>query len=246
VYAILILLAPVCKKNADSITINDSGLAPPSVNPNSFLSSANYDKLVIEIQYVAGFAPSDETVSNISTFLQQRVNKSVGVGVVQNAVPSPGKSSYSMADIMSFESHNRTWLTSGSTLTAYVFFADGDYADTSGSKSKVLGVTYRSGSIVIFEKTIRAFSGGLTQPAVATLESIVLEHEFGHVLGLVNNGSSMQTSHQDTANGKHCDNKNCLMYYLAETSDVVANLVGGKIPDLDANCLSDLKANGGK
>jgi hypothetical protein len=36
------------------------------------------------------------------------------------------------------------------------------------------------------------------------------------------------------------------MYYATETTDVLGFLVTGNIPALDANCINDLKVNGGK
>jgi hypothetical protein len=54
----------------------------------------------------------------------------------------------------------------------------------------------------------------------------------------------MVTNHK--ANGNHCSNQDCLMYYAAETTDILGFLVTGNIPTLDANCISDIKANGGK
>jgi hypothetical protein len=245
---LLFLLAVVtaCKKDSDSATISDTALNPPGVSANSFLASGSYDKLIIEVQYVNGSGPSPSTITDVVSFLQAHLNKPSGITVTQKAVASPGKSVYSLADIMAFESHNRTQLTKDKTLTAYVFFADGDYSETVSSSSKVLGFAYGKGSIAIFEKTIKSFSGGLTQPPSGTLETTVLEHEFGHVVGLVNNGTAMQAQHQDTAHGQHCSDKDCLMFYQAETSDVIANLIGGAVPALDPNCNNDLKANGGK
>lgn len=245
---IFIFVVAACKKNADSVTINDTGLNPPGVTPNSFLAFDKYDKLIVEVQYVAGFEPSQDAIHNLSTFLQTYLNKPGGIGIVQKVVPSPGKSTYTLADIKDFESHNRTQLTrdKDKVLAAYILFVDGDYADTAGSSSKVLGVTYRVGSMVIFEKTIKSFSGGLSQPPTAALETVVTQHEFGHVMGLVNNGTAMLNAHQDTVNGRHCNNKDCLMYYQAETNDVLASLIGGTLPSLDANCVNDLRANGGK
>ena len=40
--------------------------------------------------------------------------------------------------------------------------------------------------------------------------------------------------------------RTCLMYYATETSDIFGLLVTGNIPTLDAQCLADLHANGGK
>ena len=219
--------------------------ADNKVNPEHFLSDDKYEKLIVEIQYVSGYAPSSTSVNNLKTFLEERLHKPGGISIVQTAISSPGKSIYTMDDIRAIEESNRTQHTNGKTLTAYFFFADGDYAGNSGS-SKVLGIAYEGSSMVIFEKTVKDHSGGLTQPPVATLESTVLLHEFGHILGLVNNGTSMQAAHQDEAHGHHCNNQNCLMYYTAETTDILANLTGGNVPGLDQKCIDDLRANGGK
>ncbi len=241
-YAILLLLAAASGCQKDSVTNNSS---PTNAIPNDFLSTSNYDKLIVEIQYLNGFAPTAAAISNLNTFLQMRLNKSAGITIVQKIISSPVKSAYTLAEIQAIENVNRTQKTSGKTLTAYFFFADGDYSANSGS-SKVLGIAYGSSSMVIFEKTIRDFAGGVTQPPLTTLESTVIHHEFGHILGLVDNGTPMQVAHVDASHGKHCDDQNCLMYFAAETSDIVGNVVGGNIPALNTNCLNDLKGNGGK
>ena len=231
----LSLFLTECKK--DKVDINDS------LTPRDMLSADKYDKLIVEIDYVTGFQPTAGTLDNLKTFLEQRLNKPGGITFVQTAIASPGKSSYSFSDIKAIENSNRSEATSGSTVTAWFVFLDGDYAENSGS-SKVLGIAYGTSSMAIFEKSIHEYSGGLGEPSQTVLETTVINHEFGHTLGLVNNGTGMATAHQ--ANGAHCNNKDCLMYYTAETSDVIANLIGAGIPVLDANCINDLKANGGK
>ena len=234
----ILLAATGCHKESVSVSNNN-------IVPNDFLSDKKYDKLVVEIQYVSGNAPAAATLDNLQTFLQQRLNKSSGISITQNAIPSPGKTAYSLDDVQNIEKASRTQTTNDKTLTAYFLFVDGDYASNSGN-SKVLGFAYGSSSMTIFEKTIKGLSGGIGQPTVTVLESTVLLHEFGHILGLVNNGTPMQAAHQDVPHGKHCDDQNCLMYYTVETSDVVANLVGAGIPALNTSCLNDLKSNGGK
>lgn len=223
----------------------DDPVAERSINPNSFLSEKDFDKLVVEVQYVKGFQPKAESLEKLKTFLEQRLHKPAGIELIQNQVASPGKKAYSLSDIREIEDTNRKEQHNGKTLTAYFFFADGDYASNSGN-SKVLGIAYGSSSMVIFEKTIQDFSGGISQPSTSMLETTVIKHEVGHILGLVNNGTPMQAEHQDEAHGRHCTDKNCLMYYTVETSDFVANLVGGSIPELDAECIKDLRGNGGK
>src|SRR5260221_11337702 len=237
-FLILLLAAAGCHKESVSVPNNN-------IVPNDFLSDKKYDKLVVEIQYVTGNAPTSATLNNLQTFLQQRLNKSAGITITQNAIASPGKWSYSLADVQAIEKANRTQSTNNKTLTAYFFFADGDYASNSGS-SIVLGFAYGSSSMVIFEKTIQGLSSAIGQPTVTSLETTVVLHEFGHTLGLVNNGTAMQAAHQDTPHGKHCDDQNCLMYYVVETIDIAGNIMGGNIPVLNLNCINDLKGNGGK
>lgn len=235
---ILPLLVAGCSSDSDM------GSTVP-ISPGSFLSSSTYASLVIELVSVNGFSPSAATVDNLKTFLLARLNKPAGITIMQSTMASPGKTVYNLNDIKSIENAERKQKPSGTTLTAFVLVLDGDYEGNSGS-SKILGLAYGGSSMSLFEKTIQAFSGGVGEPTVTTLETTVIEHEFGHVLGLVNNGSSLQSAHQDGANGKHCTNQNCLMYYSVETSDVVASLLGGSVPALDAACLADLQANGGK
>jgi hypothetical protein len=229
-----------CKKDS-----KNPGNDEITVNPNDFLSSSNFKKLTIQIQFVNGLQPDANSVSHLKTFLEQKLNKPNGIDFVYRSMPSPGKSTVALNDVASYENLNRIIHHNGSEITAYICFIDGDYAENNGN-SKVLGIAYGPSSMVIFEKTIRDLSGGLLQPSVMTVETAVSEHEFGHILGLVNNGTALTINHQDVPHGKHCNNTNCLMYYASENSDLIANLTGNNIPVLDANCLNDLKGNGGK
>ena len=129
----------------------------------------------------------------------------------------------------------------GSQLGVYFLYTDGGYTE-----GNVLGIAFRNTSMCIFGKTIHDNSGGIGQASRTKLESTVLEHEAGHILGLVDVGTAMQTNHKDAGHGSHCNNTNCLMYYSSETTDVLGFLITGSIPTLDANCKADLKANGGK
>jgi hypothetical protein len=239
IFVLLFLIT--CKKEGGLF----SGHADQNAIPRDFLSSAKYDKLIIDLVYVNGYAPDAATITNVQAFLGQRINKPGGISVVQTAINPTGISAYSVNDIKKVESEKRTKHSSGSTLTAFIFFADGASSDDSNN-SKILGVAYGSTSMAIFSKTIKSYSGGIGQPSVSMLETTVTEHEFGHLFGLVNNGTAMQSNHQDVSNGRHCSVKFCLMYYATETSNVVSNLLGGGIPELDSQCKADLKANGGK
>ena len=108
---------------------------------------------------------------------------------------------------------------------------------------KVLGEAHRASSMVVFQGTINSLSGGIGQPSAETVESTVVAHEFGHVLGLVNISTPMVQNHEDAQHPKHDVNDKCLMYYANNSNAGLANLLGGgAIVDFDANCRADMLA----
>jgi hypothetical protein len=227
-----------CKKDPKALFYTEE-------KPHNFLSNDTYKKLIVQIDYVAGYEPTQTALSHLKAFLEQRLNKSSGIEFNLGGIASPGQTTLSLSEIQALEKKNRRLYTKEDVITAYILFADADYNENTSSE-QVLGLAYGTSSMVIFDKTIRNLSGGITQPPVSTVEATVSEHEFSHILGLVNNGTSMVNSHQDEANGRHCNNSNCLMYFEAETSDLIGNLLGSAIPTLDNHCVEDLRANGGK
>lgn len=214
---------------------------------NDLLSAQNYPKLIVEIQYIEGFAPTSQTISNLKTFLEQRLNKPDGIVIIDAAITVQATKPYSLEEISEIENQNRTQYNSSDQIAAYYFFADGGFEDDT-DQSKTLGIAYWNTSMVIFEKTIQDLSNDPLEPAREVLETTVTTHEFGHILGLVNNGTPMLTDHQDEAHGPHCDVEDCLMNWQAEASQNIGNLIGGggSPAQLDLQCLDDLQANGGK
>lgn len=248
-FLLFVVFFPGCKEDEVGLPDGNDTEEPPvegrSIVPKDFLSDADFEELIVEVQYVEGYQPTARSLTNLKAFLEKRLHKPAGITIMQHAMSSPGKAAYTVEDVRAIEKAGRTEKNTDKTLTAYFFFADADYASNSGD-SKVLGIAYGASSMVIFEKTVRDFSGGLAQPAVTTLETTVIHHEFAHILGLVNNGTAMQEAHQDIAHGRHCVQENCLMYYTAETTDIIGNIIGGNIPQLDASCIADLQGSGGK
>jgi len=213
---------------------------------SDLLEGTNFNELFLEIFYVSGLKPEQSTLDNFENFLSQRLNKPAGISMKLTEIPSPGKDVYSITDIRSLEDEIRTAYNQDGTLKVFGLFIDGEYSENTDNGS-VLGVAYRNTSFVLFEETVKGFSGQPLAPSTTVLETTVLDHEFGHLLGLVNAGTPLQSAHQDEQHGRHCTADNCLMYWTAETGEGLINMVsGGTIPELDAACLADLQANGGK
>jgi len=208
------------------------------------LAATKYTKLEIEILYVKNFRPATQTITNLQNFLEDHLHKPGGITITQREINSPGISPYDINEITKLEDFYRTKYNNGSTLALYLFFADGNATGDTAS-SFTLGTAYRNTSFVLFENTVKNNSGGLGQPSTVNLETTVILHEMGHLLGLVNLGSPMQTPHLDVAHDKHCNDDTCLMYWEAENNGALGMILGG-VPNLDTNCLNDLIANGGK
>ena len=242
---LLLCINNSCTKTEGGITtlpsINSDNNKIVGASAKDLLSSNIYTAVKIEIQYMPGFAPDATALNNLTSFFNNLVNKPGGVSVVQTQIVGSGKAVLSINDIAAIEKNNRTAYTSGNQLAVYFLYTDGAY-----SEGNVLGVAYRNTSMCIIGKTIHDNSGAVGQVSRTKLETTVLQHEMGHILGLVDLGSNMQTNHKDSPHGNHCTNTNCLMYYASETTDALGFLLTGAIPTLDSNCSADLHANGGK
>ncbi|MFT7297299.1 MAG: hypothetical protein ACI81S_000781 [Sphingobacteriales bacterium] len=209
------------------------------------LNDADFKSVLLEVQYIAGSRPTTGTIDNLTSFMEEHLNKPQGLEIQLREIPSQGKTSFSVNDIRAIEDNNRTVFNDGTRLGVYMLFINGNHNEDNDN-GKVLGVAYRNTSTVIYEKTIKENAGGFGQPTLEKLETSVAWHELGHIMGLVNVGTPAQSNHQDVAHGHHCDVEDCLMYYAVETGAFIDNLVGSPIPTLDAQCKADLKANGGK
>ena len=234
-----------CKK--DKGPISDYPPNPYSHNlvagasAKEFLSGTNFTSLRIEIQYMPGFQPDPVSINLLVEMLNKRLNKPSGIFVELKEIAPTLKTIFSEEDIWNIESQNRTVFTNGSQLGAYILIISGSYY--SGS---ALALAYKNTSVCLFGESIKYFSIGITDNAKSKIIAMLLEHEFGHLFGLVDMGTSMQVDHLDAQNGNHCESNTCLMHHTfeANTRDFIRDFVD--IPSFDANCLADMHANGGK
>ncbi|MBP6758576.1 MAG: membrane metalloprotease [Flavobacterium sp.] len=247
ILAIGFFLIVSCSKEDDATgyTINPvTNRQTTGSSSNDLLSDTKFKSMVIEMVYVDGFEPSTAAINNFVSFIEARTYKPNGISVIKRAIPSPGKATFTVTEIADIEKANRTKYNTADQIAVWVLFVDGKSSiDT--SSSVILGESYWNTSFVIFEQTVQGLSDSPLEPNRTLMETTVITHEFGHILGLTNLGAPMQTNHEDTVHPKHCNVSSCLMYWASESGKSFSNM-GSTAPQLDAQCIEDLRAKGGR
>ena len=99
-------------------------------------------------------------------------------------------------------------MTQNQRLAVYIL-----YTNAASVNGHVLGQSFRHNSIVIYGRTIKQYEHVFSFPSQTTIETMLLLHEWGHLFGFVNKGSSMMDDHADTRHEAHCQNPECIMFW---------------------------------
>jgi hypothetical protein len=204
---------------------------------HDLLSADVYTSLLVEINYMPGRQPSAASILYLQNFIESICNKPAGIRIITRPIGTTGKTSLTIEEITALEKTHRSAYAGSTQMGVSILLTDGYF-----SGDDLFAVSYWNTSFCVFGKLLDDYSGRTGQVSKDQLLSTVLAHEFCHLLGLVDQGSPMQSPHRDNDNGAHCTNSSCLMYYIIENRVPPAL----SIPGLDANCRNDLKANGGK
>ncbi|MEN8816178.1 MAG: membrane metalloprotease [Nonlabens sp.] len=251
-FTILLITLSSCSDEEDSRSSNDGAGSNQNdrltgESANELLSDNQFTNLVIEAVYINGFRPEPSSLTNLINFLSERLNKPGGIRLVERDIPAQTFNTYSIEEVRQIEDANRTEFSMGNTIAVFVLFTD-QASENDMNNRVVLGTAYRNTSLVMFQSTIENFSGGINQPSRVNVETSVYNHEFAHIMGLVNLGSTPQSDHEDANNARHCNVAGCLMQAQIEGGNIfdMMGLMGSGVPQLDAQCIADLRANGGR
>jgi hypothetical protein len=212
---------------------------------DELLKAAPYARLLIEVNVMEGADPAPDAFDTLVQRIEMLCNKPDGVTVmlpddVIPADPAAGSNpQYTLAQIKALEATWRDHYTEGDQAVLYFLYVDG-HSDYDTDEGKIVGYAYRGTSMAIFMGTVEG-QPLLSQP---TLQKTVTVHEFGHEIGLVDDGTAMVTPHKDPDHGPHCDNSSCMMYWTNNSSAL--SLLTGDVADFDDHCLADIAAAGGK
>ena len=234
--------------------IDRSGnLLSAGASGEDIVNNTSFDRILIEVAYVDGFRPTNLSLENLTEYLQAHTQKE-DIRFSFLPLVSPDEESLSLEEIARLETENRTTYNEGRDLSVYIYFADAPSVNDDESEGLVtLGAVYRNTSMVIHESTIRELASKSTLITVTEVESTALIHEFGHLFGLVDLGTAEVNPHEDPEAPNHCDVEGCLMRAelefgsgLLSTLEKRAAKGLSELPALDAECIRDLQAIGGR
>lgn len=203
-------------------------LAPVGSEAHALLNSFPADSLIVEIDYVQGWAPPAGAVSLLLDRINETCDKSSVT--VQSYAFGGGGTSFSDADLLALESSNRhTWPT-WSTMSLDYLVLNGGYS----AASSTIGLAYRGSSIAVFAGTIMADAPSQYAAVMAT----VMIHEFGHEIGLV--GIDGAAPNEDPAHAYHSNDPNDVMYWQVDSTALFGLLGNPPSNQFDAADLQDL------
>lgn len=245
-----------------SVPVNKSAnLLAIGASAHDILSNDKYDRLRVEIAYVTGYRPDAAAIAGFEQFLRARTFKE-DIEFIYSPLSSPEEETLTLKEVDALEKTNRTIYTQGNTLGLYIYFADAPAdSDVESENLVTLGAVYRNTSMIIYGATLRKLTGRSSMVSIAELEHAALNHEFGHLLGLVNLGTTpVNPDHEDTTNengtevgNNHCNVAGCLMRSELQFGSSILKAMENNVskglatlPQLDAECLLDLRGNGGR
>jgi hypothetical protein len=225
--ASIICFAVSCSKStSDSDDDNTPQAVDKSANllatgdsANDILSNDNFDKIVVEIAYVTGFRPTESAMTQFTDYLKEHTFKQ-NIELIYTELSSPVEDELTLQEIADLETKNRTVFNTGSTLGIYIYFSD---APAEGDEPEdglvTLGAVYRNTSMIIHEVTVRDLASRSISISDSDVETTTLNHEFGHLFGLVDLGTDMVNDHQSQSENSegqlvgdnHCNQNGCLM-----------------------------------
>ncbi len=238
----------------------DGGTAPIGQPTPAKLFGAEIKKVVVEVDYAQGAEPYTGSgtlggdtwalfkANATKLFEGQSKTLEIPSQLSQmEALTDATGADFTAEQILALAKSHRGTPNTADTASFYALWLNGYFRDSTGQRKDVLGVSLGATGVLAIFKPVVQSTQGLFPNTVRYVEQSTLIHEFGHAVGLVNNGIALTTTHQDTAHGAHCTNTKCVMYWANEgPSDlgtfVATNVTTGTSILWGAECLDDVAA----
>lgn len=256
-------LATACSSDGDSGTkegSDDGGSDGAAGQPRgAALFDAAITTVVLEVDHVPGAAPYTGALgagmgdtwdlfhANADALFAGEKTLDIPTTLDEmEEIPSPGAGPYSASAILDIADAHRDQLSSGATATFYAVWLDGYYEAEGEAQEGVIGVSIGdTGVVAMFKPVIEGL--GAVEGVRRFSEQTTLIHEFGHAIGLVENGIPAISDHHDAEHGAHCSDNRCVMYWANEGTAEVVQFVTevmstGDTVIFGADCLADVAA----
>jgi hypothetical protein len=219
---------------AAPIPSDDGGLGA-----NSFLYlNRKVPKLTIEVDAVAGAAPSGATLDLVRRRLAGVADKPGGITILPTeTIGGQADGVWSTDDLAKSRARNRDRRSTSDAMVMYLAFLDGRY-----EQDDAVGVAWSASTVAVFVEHIEEISTLLV--GADAIEAAATVHEVGHLLSLVNLGYRSPRAREDPDHPKHSSNPDSVMYWAVDNVGVVTILGGKTEPptDFDAADRADLAA----
>jgi hypothetical protein len=208
---------------------------PPGSFAPAILQGTRSSEVVVEVRTQPSAAPQQSSIDHLASVLRSVTGKAVTVA--NGAGISGGSKAWSADDLRATGAGGAA--QGGGRAVIHLLFVHGSFGGDSG----VLGVAVNGDTAAVFVDQVTAASTPLI--GEAGIESAVVTHEVGHLMGLVD--LFLHTGRQDPQHPGHSTNPNSVMYWAVESNVVADVLQGGPPKDFDSADLSDLQTirNGG-
>ncbi len=184
----------------------------PGEQALELLQASPYPNLVLEVDHTPGDRPTAVALTVLEARLTTYTAKE-SIEIVFQAI-AVNATEFTTLDLVELERANRDQATGGDTFALYILSISGELTDGGG---RALGAAYSASSLAIFKDVIRTATIGLG-PSVADVESSVLVHEIGHIMGLVNLVYTSDLPYEDSEHPFHSDNNTDVMFWAIESA----------------------------
>ena len=224
-----------------------------------YIRSDNYDRLVLEVDYTTGVAPTESVIDDLVAGLTPLFDKPAGIEVVLDEELPPRGSDYawSFGELAELAGLTYDLEVDEDTIKMHVLIVDG-HDERDDEEGSILGLSWSNLNIVLYQESLDRLCeseagnslrrAGLVEEACARTQLAIWTHELGHVIGLVDMGLPMVEDHEDPEHAHHDHNEECVMYW-AYARQQAFDEIGKQLLDdgdatlgFDAGCKADIAA----
>ncbi len=202
---------------------------------------AQYGTVVIEIDYQEGAEPRvwdavgkpdpyllfEENLDTLFRLIEDRTVEVPRKLTDMEKLAAPTADTLSLDELKALVDAHRDTAHTDDTRAFYFIFLAQRLEHEGVVRDDLLGLALsEQGAVAIFRPNIDAVANPQSKKYFHVfMEQSTMVHEFGHVVGFVNNGLPMTSEHHDAEHGAHCTNPDCVMYYASEGVDDLAAFV---------------------